>query len=240
MCADLLTCSPAILVCRHGVRAGWRSIRGRFCIDRWEASLVEATTSGEQPFSPYQSPNGNAVRAVTSSNTVPQGYISREQSDLACKASGKRLCREEEWVMACRGDPPRAFPYGDARQKGACNDSGMSALRVYYPESPDTFSRCSDERSAPEPASDYRCAVGGVCPVHQRIRCVRHGRQLARMGDVDAPHFRGGYYLDTHFNGDGCSYHTTAHTAEYHDYSTGFRCCRDPEGAKPGADSITK
>jgi formylglycine-generating enzyme required for sulfatase activity len=41
------------------------------------------------------------------------------------------------------------------------------------------------------------------------------------------PTFRGGYYQDTHINGDGCAYHTTAHAAAYHDYSTGFRCCAD-------------
>jgi hypothetical protein len=28
-------------------------------------------------------------------------------------------------------------------------------------------------------------------------------------------------------NGDGCSYKTVAHDADYHDYSTGFRCCAD-------------
>jgi hypothetical protein len=37
--------------------------------------------------------------------------------------------------------------------------------------------------------------------------------------------FRGGYYLDTKINGEGCDYRTTAHDARYHDYSTGFRCC---------------
>ena len=40
--------------------------------------------------------------------------------------------------------------------------------------------------------------------------------------------FRGGYYQDTHLNGDGCSYRTVAHDVSYHDYSTGFRCCADP------------
>jgi formylglycine-generating enzyme len=40
--------------------------------------------------------------------------------------------------------------------------------------------------------------------------------------------FQGGYYLDTHLNGDGCTYRTMAHESWYHDYSTGFRCCADP------------
>jgi formylglycine-generating enzyme required for sulfatase activity len=39
--------------------------------------------------------------------------------------------------------------------------------------------------------------------------------------------FRGGYYLDTKINGEGCDYKTTAHEPNYHDYSTGFRCCKD-------------
>ena len=46
--------------------------------------------------------------------------------------------------------------------------------------------------------------------------------------DPEAPRgvFAGGYYLDTKLNGDGCNYRTTAHAHDYHDYSTGFRCCK--------------
>ena len=39
--------------------------------------------------------------------------------------------------------------------------------------------------------------------------------------------FRGGFYADTHMNGPGCTYLTTAHPSQYYDYSTGFRCCTD-------------
>jgi formylglycine-generating enzyme len=51
---------------------------------------------------------------------------------------------------------------------------------------------------------------------------------------TDDPHgtFQGGYYLDTHLNGDGCAYRTVAHAMTYHDYSTGFRCCADPKTAE--------
>ena len=44
--------------------------------------------------------------------------------------------------------------------------------------------------------------------------------------------FAGGYYLDTSINGDGCNYKTTAHAHDYHDYSTGFRCCAEPQDPK--------
>jgi formylglycine-generating enzyme required for sulfatase activity len=41
------------------------------------------------------------------------------------------------------------------------------------------------------------------------------------------PHgvFAGGYFMDTFQNGEGCEYRTRAHRFDYHDYSTGFRCC---------------
>ena len=39
--------------------------------------------------------------------------------------------------------------------------------------------------------------------------------------------FFGGFFMDTFQNGEGCEYRTTGHGFEYHDYSTGFRCCAD-------------
>ncbi len=98
------------------------------CVDRWEASLVEVTPSGERPFSPYESPEETVVRAVSRPGVVPQGYISRDQAERACREANKRLCTESEWVTACTGAQARAFPYGKVREKGACNDSGVAPL----------------------------------------------------------------------------------------------------------------
>ena len=57
-------------------------------------------------------------------------------------------------------------------------------------------------------------------------------------GTPSAPNgtFAGGYYLDTALNGDGCMYRTTAHAHDYHDYSTGFRCCAEAEPAATTPD----
>jgi formylglycine-generating enzyme len=41
--------------------------------------------------------------------------------------------------------------------------------------------------------------------------------------------FVGGFFMDTQQNGEGCGYRTRAHKFSYHDYSTGFRCCRDAD-----------
>jgi formylglycine-generating enzyme required for sulfatase activity len=204
-------------------------VAARFCIDRWEASLIEMVGGDERPFSPYDCPKEHEVRAVTGAGTVPQGYISRDQSDIACKASGKRLCNEDEWVSACKGNPPHSFPYGNTREKGACNDSGISPLHVFYPEAPETYGSkpMNDPRLNQQPRT---LAKSGTF-----ARCTNGFGVFDMVGNLHEwvmsprPTFRGGYYQDTHLNGDGCAYKTTAHMASYHDYSTGFRCCADPK-----------
>jgi formylglycine-generating enzyme len=205
-------------------------VRASFCIDRWEASLVEVTSTGERPFSPFETPRGRTVRAVSRRGVVPQGYVSRDQAERACRASGRRLCREEEWITACRGDPPRAFPYGDTREKGACNDSGISPLHAFYPEAPETYlaGPMNDPRLNQQPSTVARTGAFAGCT--NQFGVFDMVGNLHEWVTSSRPTFRGGYYQDTHLNGDGCAYRTTAHAAEYHDYSTGFRCCADPRG----------
>jgi formylglycine-generating enzyme required for sulfatase activity len=197
---------------------------GAFCIDRWEASLVEIGPEGDRPFSPYLSPEDRTVKAISRAGVVPQGYVSRDQAARACQAASKRLCTEDEWVAACRGNPPHRFPYGDAREEGACNDRGTSPLRVLYSD-PYHAGPMNDPRLNQQPNT--------VARTGQYARCTNRNGLFDMVGNlhewVASPHatFRGGFYQDAHLNGEGCAYRTTAHVASYHDYSTGFRCCAD-------------
>jgi sulfatase-modifying factor enzyme 1 len=197
-----------------------------YCIDRYEGSLVEVTPDGERPFSPYEMVRGRKVRAVSRAGVVPQAYISRNEADLACRASKKRLCTEDEWVTACRGKNPTTFPYGDDRKAGYCNDTGVAPLATYYPgEGMDAYGF--------EPMNDPRLnqLPGTVALTGGHPHCRSSWGPFDMVGNVHewiddpAGTFLGGYYLDTHINGDGCGYKTVAHDADYHDYSTGFRCC---------------
>ena len=202
-----------------------------FCIDRYEGSLIERTPDGDHPFSPYQSVKGHQVRAVSRAGVVPQAYISRNESDLACRASHKRLCSEEEWTTACRGKHPTAFPYGDERKAGYCNDAGKPPLATYYPE-------LGDDAHQWDAMNDPRLNAlpGTVSRTGHFTHCRSSWGPFDMVGNVHewiedpAGTFLGGYYLDTHINGDGCGYKTVAHDASYHDYSTGFRCCADAHG----------
>jgi formylglycine-generating enzyme required for sulfatase activity len=202
-----------------------------YCIDRYEASLV--AIDGGRPFSPYEMVKGARVRAVSRAGVVPQAYISRNEADAACKASKKRLCSEAEWTTACRGKKPTVFPYGDDRRAGYCNDSGVAPLATYHPAGgPETyqFDAMNDPR--------LNALPGTVSLTGHHAHCRSSWGTFDMVGNVHewiddpAGTFLGGYYLDTHLNGDGCAYKTVAHDADYHDYSTGFRCCADVATAR--------
>ena len=203
-----------------------------YCVDRYEGSLVEVTPDGEKPFSPFETVKGRKVKAVSRSGVVPQAYISRNEADLACKAAHKRLCSEPEWTTACKGKRPTTFPYGDDRKAGYCNDSGVPPLATFYPGGgPEAFQH--DAMNDPR----LNALAGTVSHTGHHQHCHSSWGTYDMVGNVHewiedpAGTFLGGYYLDTHINGDGCGYKTVAHDASYHDYSTGFRCCADAHGS---------
>ncbi len=216
-------------------------VDNRVCVDRWEASLVQRVARGghgtvEQPWSPFISIEGHEheVRAVSRAGVIPQAYISGKQAAGACNASGKRLCAADEWEHACRGPSGFQFPYGQERRAGACNDD----IRPVHP-----VAEVGQMLGIPhsrlwhdgmnEPIINQ--LPNTLLPTGERAECTNAYGVYDMVGNlhewVDDPDgtFRGGYYMDTTKNGDGCSYRTTAHDFTYHDYSTGFRCCMDPE-----------
>jgi formylglycine-generating enzyme required for sulfatase activity len=207
-----------------------------FCVDRYEATLVEVDANGsETPHSPYLviAP-GTTVRARSAGGVFPQGYVSQTQASEACANAGKRLCGATEFALACRGpDPNDTYPYGGQDLvDGACNEGKGSAMPMFFGNDPslwtyDDFNdpilnqwegglaRTGDHPSCVSPYGVYDC-VGNL---HEwgsdEPDAQGHGR------------FRGGFYGDAEINGPGCLYVTSAHGVDYHDYSTGFRCCRD-------------
>ncbi len=199
-----------------------------FCVDRYEGALVERLADGaERSWSPFFSPAGRDVRAVSIRGAVPQSQISGRQAAAACAAAGKRLCSDAEWLRACRGAADRVYPYGDARQPGVCNDAWPGHPAVEYFGSADNWVFSMLDNPCINQQADT-VASGGDHP-----GCVTPEGVYDLMGNLHEwtadPQgtFRGGYYVDTVRNGDGCLYRTTAHDFGYSDYSTGFRCCAD-------------
>jgi sulfatase modifying factor 1 len=201
---------------------------GSSCVDKYEASLVEISEDGtEAPFSPYEPPNGHRVRAVSQSDVVPQAHISMVEASRACKASHKRLCRAQEWKAACKGPEYTRYPYGDTRIPGACVDTNRTSPMALLHQGEHTA------RTMNDPLANQQ--EGTVEPTGGAASCTNGYGVHDMVGNVhewtDDGSFRGGYYLDTVQNGEGCDYRTTAHSPIYYDYSTGFRCCADPGSA---------
>jgi len=214
------------------------SIDDRYCIDRFEASLVEILPNGdERPWSPFDVVDRSQgrsttpiVRAVSAQGVTPQAYVSEVQAKAACARSGKRLCKADEWRKACMGPQRTTYPYGSHNETGRCNDQGRSPMSVVF-----GLGGGSNAKIYSSHMNDPRLnsLAGTVSKTGSHSGCTNEYGVYDMVGNVhewvDDPDgtFLGGYYLDTHQLGDGCNYRTPGHDIYYHDYSTGFRCCAD-------------
>jgi formylglycine-generating enzyme len=232
--APIETAVPAQGRCRPGMA----SIDGRYCIDRYEASLIEVLPGGdERPFSPFNAIRSEHVRAVSEPSVYPQGYISARQAAQACVASGKRLCTPTEWQQACRGPENKKFGYATEREIGRCNDNGKNPVITFFGNRYDATTMNRPELNQLE---------GTLAKTGDRSGCSNGYGVFDMVGNlhewVADPNgtFYGGYYQDVASlgHGEGCGYVTKAHEARYHDYSTGFRCCSDPLGAEAAAPPV--
>lgn len=228
--ADTASGSRAGAACPNGMA----HVKG-YCIDRYEAHVVELDAQGrESPHSPYTPVDGLKVRAKVAEGVVPQGYISQVQAQRACQNAGKRLCTASEFSLACRGpDHEASYPYGGTRhQRGKCNEGKGSAVTAVFGQgAPFDGQVMNDARLNRWPGGlaktgAYAASVSpyGVFDLVGNLH--EWGAEVAPNGHG---YFRGGFYGDAEINGPGCNYVTKAHAAVYHDYSTGFRCCRDAE-----------
>jgi hypothetical protein len=74
-----------------------------FCIDRYEYP---------------NEPSGEPVTGKT-----------WDEAAALCAGSGKRLCTEAEWELACGGWEGKTYPYGDTFAEGRCN-TGSRTIRL--------------------------------------------------------------------------------------------------------------
>lgn len=165
-------------------------------------------------------------RARSEAGVYPQGYLSGEIARIACENAGKRLCREEEWVRACRGEADRDFPYGDAYEPLACN-----VAREHHPAAL-LHGNASDNHRDPR----LNLVADARGPLLRRTgaspACASRWGEDAVMDmvgnldewiDDESGVFLGGFYARQ--TERGCASRIGAHSFDYYDYSLGVRCC---------------
>lgn len=187
-----------------------------FCIDRWEAHIVDQ--------SPYEIPTQGVAASLP--GVVPQGYISQVVAADACASADKRLCSNDEWLRACQGPNGWQYPYGPEYESSTCNDfRSQHPIYDLYPNDPDWSDLNNPQLNQLADTVDL---------TGQSSQCVTPEGVFDLVGNLHewtsdpTGSFRGGYYVEAYINGAGCSYNTTAHNTFHHDFSTGFRCCKDP------------
>ncbi len=180
---------------------------------------------------PWQSDGSFRPKAVSRPNVRPQGYMPGFVVDTACRAAGKRPCREAEWVYACKGEHQTKHPYGKHYRQGRCN-----VFRDHHPGKilHDNWSvGLSDPRL--NMLGDEKGPL--LRNTGTTLRCVSVWGDdgiVDMVGNVDewvddpAGVFVGGFFSRN--TRSGCEARVGAHPTVYFDYSTGFRCCADLRG----------
>lgn len=161
---------------------------------------------------------------------LPQGYLSRVSAERACHGAGKRLCTEEEWLTACRGEKHTNFPYGDTYREGRCNVRRAShPARILHGDAsrnhldPRLGLTADDEgpllrKTGETPACK---SVWGEDAIFDMV------------GNIDEwvsspePTFLGGFF--SRATTAGCMARIASHESTYLDYSLGTRCCKSLE-----------
>lgn len=224
---------------------------GRYCVDRWEGHLVTKNNDETTTLWPHHMRPENGVFIAHSAEGVfPQAYISRVESKQACSEAGKRLCSRAEWMRACKGSRGSRYPYGNEGKRGACNTGKLHLLHTFFGAKRGgwSYENFNDPKLNQEPgflakSGEYETCHSdeGVYDIvgnlHEWINDdvgtdieevlekdgVERKEQPWRAGNAM---FMGGFFSTTVEHGPGCTYTTIAHEPKYHDYSTGFRCCK--------------
>jgi sulfatase modifying factor 1 len=167
-----------------------------------------------------------APRAVSAPDRVPAAYLDLESARSACQRAGKRLCRRDEWIHACRGEHQARFGYGAQFDAARCNVDapvhpasllhGASALGLTDPRLNQVE---YDGRTLLRPTGTLLgCAAAwGDDAVYDMV-----GNLDEWIDDPDGTFLGGFYARETHW---GCDARIEVHSADYYDYSIGARCC---------------
>ncbi|MCK5687931.1 SUMF1/EgtB/PvdO family nonheme iron enzyme [Myxococcota bacterium] len=200
---------------------GMANIEDNFCIDRWEASRLDATATSE----------GSLVTtAISRAAVIPWRVVNNATAEAACVSAGKSLCTESQWQRVCQGPAQTVYSYGNNYSATSCN--GID--RYCYCES----GGCSSETECPYPHCYHDCSAGfHVDPTGSHPDCTNafgvfdmNGNLWEHVSGGDETRIRGGAY--------NCSDSEALHRCDYipttwMPSARGFRCC------SPGTPIVT-
>jgi formylglycine-generating enzyme required for sulfatase activity len=228
---------------------------GDFCIDRFEAHLVELKAGSEVVHPTSSHPRKKGLVAKSAPGILPQSSVNRFDAEEACRNAGKRLCMMREWKMACVGRQGFVFPYGDTEAPDICNTNKEHLVTKFFGADnrkwrrqdmndpllnklgllarPGTYPGCLSSFGVYDMVGNLHEWVSDLVDERMLTGMPRAAKKDPKFLDKTRAGngiFMGGFFSSGNQNGKGCSYTTTAHHPMHYDYSTGFRCCKEPEG----------
>jgi len=200
--------------------------------EQWKRQRLQSETAEGRALPvpnppPWQLTEAFEPRAVSLPGEIPQGYMSGRAASEACHNAGKRLCTQEEWVTACRGEADTPFPYGTEYEAGRCN--------VFRHTHPAAVLHGNPAIHHLDPRLNLVAEQGRplLRPTGTTPECISRwgddgvydmvGNLAEWVADEDGL-FLGGFYARDARN--GCERSVAAHAYTYFDYSLGVRCCR--------------
>ncbi len=123
---------------------------------------------------------------------LPIVWISPSRANEVCQLQGKRLCTQDEWVLACRGNPDgpdvQNYAYGSDLDLTACHTRGERSAGCDPTSVKSTRATCASD-TAPVgsfPRCRSRLGVfdqhGNVAEIMQRWDADRGGRSRSSRG----------------------------------------------------------
>jgi formylglycine-generating enzyme required for sulfatase activity len=157
-----------------------------------------------------------------------------------CRARGKRLCTEAEWLRACQGPSGWRYPYGNEYQAHRCNDD-----KTWISPDWDVLASWPSDAAQAEARRLYQADPSGArtgCVSAEGVRDLTGNvaewvvRSFPNRNNYD--HVLKGCYWAKCYGGTNpnCTFVNPAHSGSFRTYEAGFRCCKDPAGIAPIGD----
>lgn len=227
------------------------------CVDRYEAHLLERNEDGSlTPHPAHERPEHRRYVAASRAGVKPQAFVCQLDAAAACENAGKRLCTLSEWYRACTGPRGTTYPYGPKYQAKRCNVGKAHLLSMLHGDVVSNWSYASfnDPKLAQVPGflaltgeyADCQSDEGVhdmVGNLHEWVSDRVDQNLKSKLPNLQVKSrrigrhrgngiFMGGFFSTLNQHGEGCTFATAAHDVGYHDYSTGFRCCKDPDESR--------
>ena len=181
---------------------------------------------------------------------LPLVMYTFDNSAAWCAARAKRLCYDDEWLLACASPDGFAYPYGDERVPGQCNDDKIwrtynQTLLNGWPSSvsaPEVESLAELFANARAVSTTAAAAADHVEALYQgegggdNPGCVGAAGVYDLVGSVEEwtrrrtsfdPQFEGALKGRYWAESRTCQSSVTTHGDGFRFYEIGFRCCRD-------------